>query len=327
MDAASKERPMVSVIVCTMGRPEALARCLAGVCQGAGEPFEILVIDQSRDSLTARRVKEEFGARGNVSYIHSEKVGLSHARNLGAATAHGEILLYVDDDAVPGPGWLEAYRSAFVEILPVPGMMTGKTLPVYETERPPWYPLSREYLLGVYDLGDQRRPLPENHLPVGANFGVWSHLVSALGGFDDRLGFNESRGKGQVAGEDSLLGLKVLGAGHSLWYEPRAVVSHHIGARKLSRAYFLKRHYWEGITHITLQECLVRDSEDWLRAVFRWHVKNILRIVLLSGKAGLRAGDPAGRMEDLAGMAMSLGICRKTFGLLMRQGSGHERSP
>src|SRR5579871_4963114 len=91
--------PPASVIVCTRDRPEELNRCLCGIMRQGYPEFEVLVIDNApRDNRTF-----EVAERWGVRYAVEPVPGLSRARNSGARLSQGEILAYIDDDAVPEP--------------------------------------------------------------------------------------------------------------------------------------------------------------------------------------------------------------------------------
>jgi glycosyltransferase involved in cell wall biosynthesis len=50
-----------------------------------------------------------------VRYLREDKLGLSIARNCGAAAASCPIVVYTDDDTVPHPSWLQRMVAAFDE--------------------------------------------------------------------------------------------------------------------------------------------------------------------------------------------------------------------
>ena len=95
---------LVSVIVPARDARERLPSCLDGLA-GEGVPsaaVELIVVDDASIDGTA-----EVAARPDVRVLKGAGRGPAAARNLGARHARGEILVFLDADAVPEAGWLE----------------------------------------------------------------------------------------------------------------------------------------------------------------------------------------------------------------------------
>jgi glycosyltransferase involved in cell wall biosynthesis len=104
--------PTLSVILCTKDRPGELRvvlQCLAGQTR---PPDEIVVVDGSGDDRT-RRVVEEKSLATPVRYRHVAPARLTRQRNVGLRVASGELLLFVDDDVVLEPDYVEEVEAAF----------------------------------------------------------------------------------------------------------------------------------------------------------------------------------------------------------------------
>jgi GT2 family glycosyltransferase len=306
----SEEVPFVSVIVATYDRPHYAARCLASILANKYEAFEVIIVDQSPNQDTQRAIAKPDLQNGRVHYIHSDVVGLSSARNLGVSCAHGEIVAFIDDDAVATPHWIEAYARAFKELVPPPGIIGGRIEPLWEVPRPPWYPLEREFLLGIYNIGDELQPFPPGDLPMGANFAMRKRLLESMGGFDLRAGFNRQRRHSLLAGEDSLLALKIQEQGYPLYYQPAAHVLHTISASKLRKTFFLRRHFWEGATIVAVRDMQQPNSPRNFRGNIRWHGLRIPHklILLLSVIALPREERARAVMLRLAELSLSAGV-------------------
>jgi GT2 family glycosyltransferase len=256
--------PDVSVVIATMNRPALLARCVEAIVAGDFTGFEVLAVDQSRDDRTRRVLAERFGGDPRIRYLHSEVTGSSHARNVGIAESRGDVVVFVDDDAVPVRGWLAAYVEAFREIRPPPGIVGGRITLAWEGPCPGWYPDPCKFILGTYDLGDDVREFPPGDLPISANFALRRASLPPGRAFDPALGFSPA-GHGLLAAEDSELALRVLSTGARLYYHPRAHVVHHVTAHKLSRRYFLRRFYWHGRAVVRLKARADGERRSWAR--------------------------------------------------------------
>ncbi|MEL7214831.1 MAG: glycosyltransferase family A protein, partial [Pseudomonadota bacterium] len=95
--------PTVSVILLNWQRPHSVHLTLAGLRQQRFEPFEIVVVGD--------RAHPPEGAE-DVVWVQADEPNVAAARNLGIAAASGDILAFIDDDAVPEPGWLSQLVSA-----------------------------------------------------------------------------------------------------------------------------------------------------------------------------------------------------------------------
>ena len=90
------------MIVVSRGRPRHLRLCLTGIGQLCHRDFEIVVV---ADGAGAQAVTE-MGLADKVKLLRFDAANISAARNEGLAAAAGEIVAFIDDDAVPEPGWL-----------------------------------------------------------------------------------------------------------------------------------------------------------------------------------------------------------------------------
>ena len=207
--------PAITVAVATLGRPDALARCLDAVAAQTVPAHEVIVVDQA-PSAEARAAASRDGLPA-VRYLEQAQLGLAASRNLALREAGGTVLAVTDDDCAPDPGWLEAVTAAFART-PAPAAVTGPILPL--GERPPG--------TFVVSLRESRAPVDHEGrvLPwavgSGGNFAGMTAVLRDCGGWDERLGAGSP---GQAA-EDSDLNHRLLRRGLVVRYEPDAVVRH-----------------------------------------------------------------------------------------------------
>jgi GT2 family glycosyltransferase len=240
--ARSGPRPSLSVIVCTRDRPDALGECLDAIAASSDAPDEVIVVDNAPSDDATRRVVE---ARGGVRYVREDRPGLSAARNAGLRASTSALVAFTDDDVEVHPQWTAWVRSALGE--GSHGAMTGLVLPA-SLETPSQYlfemkfgGFSQGFRPIVFDREFRERTLawspPVWRIGAGANMAFRRRALEAVGGFDERLGAGRAG-----CSEDSELWYRMLAAGISCVYDPRAVVFHHhraeLGAlRKQMRAY------------------------------------------------------------------------------------------
>ncbi len=109
--------PALSVVVCTRNRARLLTACLASLDEQSLErdQYEVVVVDNgSADGTPALLNRWRGAATGRVA-VREPVVGLSTARNRGLAIATGEVVAFLDDDALAAPSWGAAHLAAYRE--------------------------------------------------------------------------------------------------------------------------------------------------------------------------------------------------------------------
>ncbi len=100
-----------SIIINTYNRAPFLKRLLAGLDHLKGAEFEVIVVNGPSTDDTASLLEQY---RGRIKVVGCPTRNLSHSRNLGIAVAAGEIVIFIDDDALPiDSEWLARYVRAF----------------------------------------------------------------------------------------------------------------------------------------------------------------------------------------------------------------------
>lgn len=269
-------QPSISVVVATYKRPDLIGSCLDALGSQTLPPLEVIVVDQSPDTRT-REVVASRSIHAPIRYLHSDVAGVSLARNTGFRAAQGAVVAITDDDALPEPAWLEALLRAFAASSPRPGLVGGRILPLWEGERPPWFPAAREYLLPIFDLEGELRPFPEGSLPMTVNVAIDRSVFERLGGFDESVGPQTGW---KISGEDSLFAWRALEAGVPIWYQPDAVVRHRVPKERMRRGFLLERSFNEGTSLMHIEEKRGLLTRERLRAHVSWHRRHVLRKIL-----------------------------------------------
>jgi GT2 family glycosyltransferase len=302
--------PFISVIVPTCFREEMVIACIDSLINQAYANFEILVIDQMTDSSLKVTIDRRFDRDSRIRYFNAVSAGAARARNIGVANAAGAVVAFIDDDAVAEPMWLSAMVEALREE-PAPALVAGRIFPMWTGSRPPWFPRQREFLLGLYDIGDQRCLLPDGDLPIAANMVGLRDVILECGGFDERLGFNYFRKRQRIGGEETILGQRIRNSGYRISYEPAAVVRHRVSYSKQTRRYLFKRNFWEGVTVIEQMHLLGQiGSARW--SLYAFHSREIcmaaMRFLLPRFRNNYADSNPVIRMLALSRVGYSLGV-------------------
>jgi len=312
VETAATPAPRVSVILPTCGRECLLVECLRSILAGDYSDFEALVVDQDPARTLPRTLAEAFPGEARIRYFWIDVMALDRARNEGLEKARGEILVFADDDVEVDPGWLRAYVQAF-DHSPAIGAVAGRLDPRWLEPRPDWLPESREYLLGIYN----RLPegalsvLPGEELPIGANFAVPRTVADAVARFDEALDFSYSRPRRMISGGDSLYCLRIRRAGYTLAYAPAARAWHKISGRKLTRAWFLRRMFWDGYTAVSVLHRAgsgPRSGTPQPAPSLRALPKRAWRILTAAVRVGAQAGAGRRFMSTVGESANLLGV-------------------
>jgi glycosyltransferase involved in cell wall biosynthesis len=107
--------PRVSVIVRSYNRIAALCELLEALLLQEHASFEIVIVEQSTDFKKSDYNRlEELAADPKVKLLNFPPLGGPGARNEGVKNARGEILLFIDDDDLPGNAqWIKKHEKAY----------------------------------------------------------------------------------------------------------------------------------------------------------------------------------------------------------------------
>jgi len=206
--------PTLSLCILCHDRPAELLDALASV---ADEPWhEVLVLDMASDPPISP-------VRG-VEWLRSdENVGVTGGRNQLAHRATGEILVFLDDDAVlltPGAG--QRLQAAFADATRL-GVVAFRVRRPSGTGAGP----SLEYpFRGSGTRSGARDSARPCAYFVGCGYAIRRDAQLAVGGYDDRFFYST---------EEVDLSFRLLGDGWQLRYEPSIEVEHRPSTRGRSR--------------------------------------------------------------------------------------------
>ena len=272
--------PRVSVIVPTRDRPSSLQRCLDALERQVGIPdFEVVIVDDGsrRADEVARVVARSPRAR---VLRQDQSRGPAAARNQGARTARGSILLFTDDDCEPAPDWasrlaavIENDAQAAAGVL-VNGLPSDRLAAATDT------------ILGFVQR-QATGPGGTTRFATTNNLACRAELLAAYP-FDERF---------RPAGEDRDWCARVVAAGHSLIVEPSAFVLH--------RQDLTVRSFW-------------RKHLNYGRASYRFHrlhVRELESPHFYAGlvRSGFSGGVANGLLVGVAQLATAIGFVREAL--------------
>ncbi|HEY4389177.1 MAG TPA: glycosyltransferase family 2 protein [Ktedonobacteraceae bacterium] len=244
----------ISVVICvyTEKRWNEIVAAVASAQQQTLPPKDIIVVVDYNPALLQRAQENLSG----VSVVENRgDKGLSGARNTGWTTAQGEVVAFLDDDAIAEPDWLEQLAACYTgsEVVGV----GGKIVPLWQTQRPSWFPDEFNWVVGCTYRGLPTRTARVRNI-IGANMSARKDILAAVDGFRESFGCD--RGSESASGtlkwfqnsagdEETELCIRVSQQlPNSMWlYAPAAIVRHQVSAQRTRWSYFLSRCYDEGL--------------------------------------------------------------------------------
>jgi glycosyltransferase involved in cell wall biosynthesis len=147
----------LSVVVPTMNRPKDLEALFASLVRQKRLPDEVIVVDQSTNNLS-KIVVSDFKTRYAelpvaFRHVEQEEKSLVKARNAGLALASGDVVSFVDDDAVLFEDYYERVLERFATD-PSVGAISGNTIVKQKPAGWKWglrRALMRAFLLSRFD--------------------------------------------------------------------------------------------------------------------------------------------------------------------------------
>ncbi len=205
----------VSVVIPALSEGENLVDTVAAVRNNSGwlDP-EVIVVDDGSTDGAPQRVAARFIEDDRVRVIHGPQQGIARARNAGAKTARGEVVVFLDGHCFVPRRWLEPLMEPFKR------SNVGLTGPAFTSIRDPrliacgvtW----KEPTLGnVWLPATTRGPVPFH---IGACQAVRADIFATLGGFD--------QGMTRWGSEDIELCLRMWLMGYEVHAVPESLVYH-----------------------------------------------------------------------------------------------------
>jgi len=305
----------VTVVVCsyTKDRWETLKRAIDVVMEQISFGDELLVVIDHNDALLACCR----GYLANFTVLPNRRNrGLSGARNTALDEARGSIIVFLDDDATPLEGWLDALRAPYAETR-VYGV-GGLAKPNWLAGKPRWFPDEFLWVVGCSHRGLPADPHPVRNL-VGANMSFRKAAFDHVGGFAEQMG---RVGERLFGCEETEFSIRLTQAHPSviILHEPSSQVEHHVAPRRASLRYFVKRCWSEGISKAEVSR---RVGTSRALSAELYYASRVLPKGIWKGLHDSAAGDLWGVARSIAILlglvATAAGYC---FGVFCRPSDG-----
>lgn len=283
----------ISVIVCaySLQRLEDTLKAIESVHAQSRLPDEIVMAVDNNKDLYERLLK---CLPANVSlYLNDQIRGLSETRNVAVNASTGQIVAFLDDDAIAAPDWLERLIEPFddAQVMAV----GGRSAPAWPGgKRPSWFPDEFDFIIGC--TGHKSLMLgADNEIRnvTGSNMAFRREVFDQLGGWKVDLG----RGQTKTGGEEAEICLRIKARlpGSRIVYQPSSVVHHKVTEDRATLRYVLSYAYNEGPVRAMLRRCTLQYSSGSLAAEGTF----LRRLFLVAVPAKLKTFYKAGSLAQV----------------------------
>ncbi|WP_055698374.1 glycosyltransferase family 2 protein [Streptomyces silaceus] len=250
----------ISVVICvyTEDRWEDILAAVSSVrAQSLAAVETLLVVDHNATLLD--RLAREYKETEDVRVLaNAGPRGLSAGRNTGIAASRGEIIAFLDDDAVAERDWLRHFAEGFED--PRVLAVGGRTMPAWESgRRPGWFPEEFDWVVGCTYRG-----LPPGRVRVrnvlGGNASFRRSAFDVAGGF--ATGIGRDGDKRPLGCEETEFCIRLTRAlpDAVLLIDDRSVIHHRVPAARERFPYFRTRTYAEGLSKALVARSVGADK-------------------------------------------------------------------
>jgi glucosyl-dolichyl phosphate glucuronosyltransferase len=233
----------ITVILCTYNRCQSIGKALDSIAASAlpdSVNWEVLVVDNNSSDQTREVVSEvRRGYPGRFRYLFEPRSGKSHALNTGIREAHGDILVFVDDDVTVEPTWLENLTVVLRDNDEWAGA-GGRIVLQWPALLPRWLSVEgphARFPFPAFNQGHEAKQLIGP--PFGTNMAFRKEMFQKYGNFRTDLGPSPNDEVPRPS-EDTEFGRRLIAGGERLRYEPLAIVYHPVAEERITKSYFLK---------------------------------------------------------------------------------------
>jgi glucosyl-dolichyl phosphate glucuronosyltransferase len=230
--------PKISVIIASYNREKFIVQALQSMYQQTADKsiFEVIVVDNNSKDNTVTVCNTFIASHPTLSiqFIIEKQQGASFARNTGAALAKGEVLFFMDDDAIADPDLIEQtliFYNSNKNINGWGGIITPKYIPA----EPVWMSYYVSSLVGNFNYGKEQKPFEKNKYPLESNMAITKKAFMEVNGFNTSI--PGVKGTLRIGGEGKELFFKIKALGPPIYYCPTMKVQHIVETQKLTNGY------------------------------------------------------------------------------------------
>lgn len=205
----------ISVIIPTLNRNEILLTSLYDLLNQNFDPYEILIIDQSKSENL--KVKNLLSAYNNIKYFHVKFQNLPKARNYGLYKSKFMYVVFVDDDIRCGNNFLQEHFNSLnsSKFHMIAGRVKENNVVIPKNQN-----FTFSYWTAMTTNGGGNLNCKEADHVRGGNFSLNKIICNIVGGFDETLG------EKTALFEELDFCLRAKQKNYKILYNPRADLFH-----------------------------------------------------------------------------------------------------
>lgn len=248
---------IVSVVVCTytMDRYDAFQEAVDSALEQTYTPVEVVLVSDGNPDVAAE-MRDDYGDLDNVLiHCNDENRGISYSRTKGADVATGDLVAFLDDDAVAEPNWIELLVETFESTEAV--AVGGRLNPEWLTDRPSFLPEEFFWLIGCTEKGFAEH-MEEVRNTYGSNIMFDREVFLSVGGYDEETG---RKGDSHVQAHEAPVCIRIREEyGRGVIYNDNAVVYHKIFKYRADFRWLVSRAFWQGYSKRVMSKLYPEDE-------------------------------------------------------------------
>lgn len=239
----------VSVVLCTysIDRYVDFSEAADSILDQTYDDVELVVIVDGTNAVY-ERAADDYGEEDTIIHCNEQNLGLSDSRNNGAELATGDVVAFIDDDAVADPDWIAELIDTYNRhnALAVGGKMT----PAWVAGKPEHLPAEFYWLVGVTYRGFAEE-VTEVRNTFSSNLSFRREVLRELGGFQSDMG---KRGSNDLQGAETELCTRMREEyDQGVVYNPEARVAHKVFDYRTEPVWLVERAFWQGYSKRVMQ--------------------------------------------------------------------------
>ena len=298
----------VSIVVCThsLDNLQNLIDAVDSLLNQTHKEMEVIVVVDGNRELYERIVKV-YDAQGNVKImVTEESLGAFGAGNVGVKAARGDVIAFLDDDAVGEKRWIENLVDIYEKSDAI--SVGGKILPIWLSKKPDYFPEELGWLVGITHEGFAEEKVTEVRNTFGPNMSFRREVFENIGLLNEKLGFAKG-GTTYMQGAEPEFALRMKNKlGKGVIYNPEAVVYHKIPPSKTRPRILLRRAFYQGYSKALMKR---RSPSPDTLATEESYLKDLLVKYIprrIKGVFSLNFTKETKQLSFLAAVIISVGL-------------------
>ncbi|MCK4964964.1 MAG: glycosyltransferase family 2 protein [Dehalococcoidia bacterium] len=293
----------VSIVVCThsLDNLQNLIDAVDSLLNQTHKEIEIIIVVDDNKGLY-ERIAKIYDTQGNVKIMLTEEsLGAFGAGNVGVEAAQGDVIAFLDDDAVGEKRWIRNLVDIYEKSDAI--SVGGKILPIWLSEKPDYFPEELGWLVGITHEGFAEEKVTEVRNTFGPNMSFRREVFENIGLLNEKLGFAKG-GTTYMQGAEPEFALRMKNKlGKGVIYNPEAVVYHKIPPSKTRPRILLRRAFYQGYSKALMKR---RSPSPDTLATEESYLKDLLSKYIPRRVKAIFSSNSVKEMKQLSFLAITI---------------------